>query len=134
MSVEWKVRQLTDWRTLHPPLMMSKIFSEMRYEFKKLYLVYRFLGLFWIIKEIRVLMGSWVLIGPCILIGSWVLIRSWVLSGSLVLCSAFPVCLEIKISIYRDTYLKIYLFKNLIFKQKRYINVFKIIIDTIMKS
>ena len=70
---------------------MWKLFSEMRQEFKKLYLVYKFLGVSWIIKEFRVLMGSWflivswLLIQSLLLIGSWLLPESWTLIGSFVL-------------------------------------------------
>ena len=51
---------------------------KMRQEIKKLYLVYKFLGLSWIIKEFWVLIGSWVPIGSWVLIESWVYVRSWV--------------------------------------------------------
>ena len=57
------------------------LFSEMRQEFKKIYRVYKLLGLSWIIKEFWVLLESW------ILLGSWMLLRSWVLTGSQFLLS-----------------------------------------------
>ena len=82
----------------------------MRWQFKKLYRVYKFLGLSWIIKEFWVLLlgtlvlieswvllessvriVSWVLIGSQILIGSLGLIGSWILSPLRVLGSVFLV-------------------------------------------
>ena len=76
--------------------MVWKLFSEMRKEFKKLYLVYKFLGVSWIIKELRILMGSWFLIVSWLLIQSWLLIgsrfllESWALIGSFVLTVLGP--------------------------------------------
>ena len=76
--------------------MVWKLFSEMRKEFKKLYLVYKFLGVSWIIKEFRILMGSWFLIVSWLLIQSWLLIgsrfllESWALIGSFVLTVLGP--------------------------------------------